>query len=62
MARDPMPVCRAAVIASGAASEEALNAFDAEINAQIDEALQFAADSAVPDLKEIDIDVYGAVS
>lgn len=62
VARDPMPICRAAVIASGAASEDELAAFDTEINTRIDEALQYAADSALPDLKEIDIDVYGAVA
>ncbi|MDP9142289.1 MAG: thiamine pyrophosphate-dependent dehydrogenase E1 component subunit alpha [Pseudomonadota bacterium] len=62
MARDPMPIARAAVLSGGAATEAELDAYDAEVNAQIDDALQFAADSPFPDVSEIDIDVYGAVA
>ncbi len=62
MARDPMPIARAAVLSGGAATEAELNAYDAEVNALIDEALQFAADSPFPDVGEIDIDVYGAAA
>ncbi|HEY1075642.1 MAG TPA: thiamine pyrophosphate-dependent enzyme, partial [Fontimonas sp.] len=62
MARDPMPIARAAVLSSGAATEAELEAYDAEVNAQIDDALQFAADSPFPDASEIDTDVYGAAA
>jgi TPP-dependent pyruvate/acetoin dehydrogenase alpha subunit len=62
LARDPMPACRAALLSSGGASEAALDALDAEINALIEDALQFAADSPPPDIQEIDIDIYGAAA
>lgn len=60
--RDPMPVCRAAVLAGGACSEAELSAYDALIEAQIDEALQYAADSPLPELQEIDRDIYGVAA
>jgi acetoin:2,6-dichlorophenolindophenol oxidoreductase subunit alpha len=56
--RDPMPVLRAAVIASGAATEADLDALTQDITAQIDDALKFAADSAFPDVAEINRDIY----
>jgi pyruvate dehydrogenase E1 component alpha subunit len=59
LARDPMPVCRAAVLSSGAATEAQLQTLAAEINADIDDALKFGADSPPPDPGEIDIDIYG---
>jgi acetoin:2,6-dichlorophenolindophenol oxidoreductase subunit alpha len=62
MSRDPMPIARVAVLSGGAATEAELDAYDAEVNALIDEALQFAADSPFPDVGEIDIDVYGAAA
>jgi acetoin:2,6-dichlorophenolindophenol oxidoreductase subunit alpha len=62
LAKDPMPKTRAAVLASGIATEADLEKYDAEVNAQIEEALQFAADSPFPDVGEIDIDVYGATA
>jgi len=58
MDRDPMPILRAAVIASGAATEADLDALSQDINAQIDDALKFAADSPAPDLAEVDRDIY----
>ena len=58
MARDPMPLLRAAVIASGAATEADLDALSADITAQIDDALKFAADSPTPELDEINRDIY----
>jgi pyruvate dehydrogenase E1 component alpha subunit len=60
LARDPMPRCRAAVIASGAATEEQLNARQRELAAQIEDALKFAVDSPAPDAREIETDIYGA--
>jgi TPP-dependent pyruvate/acetoin dehydrogenase alpha subunit len=58
LARDPMPACRAAVLAARAATEAELEAIAADINAQIDDAVKFANDSSVPDVSEIDIDIY----
>jgi pyruvate dehydrogenase E1 component alpha subunit len=60
LARDPMPICRAAVLKSGAITEAELEALAKEINAEIDDALQFAQDSAPPDVREIDIDIYAS--
>jgi TPP-dependent pyruvate/acetoin dehydrogenase alpha subunit len=59
LTRDPMPATRAAVLSSGAATEAELEAFAKEINADIDDALQFALDSPFPELSEINIDIYG---
>jgi acetoin:2,6-dichlorophenolindophenol oxidoreductase subunit alpha len=59
-ALDPMPATRAAVLASGAATEAQLETFAKEINGEIDDALKFAVDSAPPDLREIDIDIYAS--
>jgi TPP-dependent pyruvate/acetoin dehydrogenase alpha subunit len=56
--RDPMPILTAAVIASGAATQADLDALTQDINAQIDDALKFAADSPLPELAEIDRDIY----
>jgi len=58
LARDPMPATRASVIQSGAASEEGLQALEQQYAAEINEALQFAADSALPDPREIERDIY----
>jgi len=59
-ARDPMPACRAEVLRSGAASEADLQALEEKIKRGLDEALAFAADSPVPDLSEIDRDIYAS--
>jgi pyruvate dehydrogenase E1 component alpha subunit len=58
LARDPMPKCRAQVLQSGAATEADLEALAKQINAEIDDALQFALDSVPPDVSEIDVDIY----
>jgi pyruvate dehydrogenase E1 component alpha subunit len=58
--RDPMPRTRQQVLDSGAATEADLEALAKEINAEIDDALKFAADSPLPDLNEINIDVYAS--
>ena len=57
-ARDPMPACRAAVLRAGVASEADLVACEQQINREIDEALAFAAESPVPDVREIERDIY----
>ena len=48
LARDPMPACRAAVLSSGAATEAQLKTLAAEITADLDDALKFAAESPCP--------------
>ncbi|MFT3666927.1 thiamine pyrophosphate-dependent dehydrogenase E1 component subunit alpha [Piscinibacter sp.] len=58
MARDPVPALRARLIAEGAATEGDLAAMEAAIDKEIDEALQFALDSAYPDVAELRRDVY----
>jgi pyruvate dehydrogenase E1 component alpha subunit len=62
LARDPMPACKAAVLQTGAASQDQLSALEAQYTAQIDEALQYAADSPPPEPGEIDRDIYGAAA
>jgi len=62
LARDPMPATRAAVLKSGAITEAELEALAKEIHAEIDDALQFALDSAPPDVSEIDVDIYSSAS
>jgi pyruvate dehydrogenase E1 component alpha subunit len=62
MARDPMPATRAAVIASGAATDAELTALQEQYGAEIDAAFQYAADSPLPDVSEIEKDIYGAVA
>lgn len=59
MAADPYPRFRADLIARGIASAEELDAIDAGIEAEIDEALEFALNSPFPDAAELTTDVYG---
>jgi pyruvate dehydrogenase E1 component alpha subunit len=58
LARDPMPICRASVLKTGAATEAQLEEFAREYTAQLDDALAFALDSSAPALEEIDRDIY----
>jgi TPP-dependent pyruvate/acetoin dehydrogenase alpha subunit len=60
LARDPMPATRAAVLKSGAATEADLEGLAKEITVEIEDAIQFALDSAPPDVSEIDIDIYAS--
>jgi pyruvate dehydrogenase E1 component alpha subunit len=60
LARDPMPIWRGNVLKSGVATEADLEKLAKEINAEIDDALQFALDSAPPEVSEIDVDIYAA--
>jgi len=59
LACDPMPAARAAVLASGAATEADIAALEQQYAADLDDALKFAADSPAPDLQEIERDIYG---
>jgi TPP-dependent pyruvate/acetoin dehydrogenase alpha subunit len=60
LTRDPMPRTRAAVIASGAATAQELAALEQELHAQMDDALEFAQQSSLPDVREIDTDIYAS--
>ena len=59
MEADPMPRLRAQLIADGIATEEELAAYEADIEKQLDEAVEFALASAWPDVSELTRDVYG---
>jgi pyruvate dehydrogenase E1 component alpha subunit len=58
LARDPMPATKAAILNAKAASEAELESMARDINAQIDDAVKFAADSSPPELEEINRDIY----
>jgi pyruvate dehydrogenase E1 component alpha subunit len=57
-ARDPMPATKAALLRTKAASESDLETIARDINAEIDDAVKFAAESSPPDPDEIDKDIY----
>ena len=59
VAKDPYPIFRAKLIADGAATEEELAGIEAGFEADLDEAVAFALESAYPGLEEISTDVYG---
>lgn len=58
MAADPVPALRARLLAEGIADEAALSALEASIKAEVDEAVEFALNSAHPDVAELRRDVY----
>lgn len=58
MANDPTVLYRAQLIENGTATEERLAALDADIAAQIEEAIQFALASDAPSIDELTTDVY----
>jgi acetoin:2,6-dichlorophenolindophenol oxidoreductase subunit alpha len=58
--KDPVPIFRASLIEQGHATESALAKIEAEIAAEIEEAVAFALDSAFPDASELRRDVYQA--
>lgn len=60
VARDPIPILRALLIAEKHASQPELAEMEAAIGREIDDALQFALGSAYPDVAEIRRDVYAA--
>ena len=55
---DPVPRFRARLIADGVATEEQLAAMEAQIEADIDAAVEFALASSFPELDELTRDVY----
>jgi pyruvate dehydrogenase E1 component alpha subunit len=62
IAADPYPRFRAQLIAGGIASEKQLADIEADIENQIDDAVEFALASPFPDLNELTRDVYGEVA
>ena len=60
MAKDPLILFRARLIADGVANEDRLAEIDATIAAQIEDAIQFALASDMPPLEELTTDVYAA--
>lgn len=58
IAADPVPRFRHQMIAAGIASEAELALLEAEIEAEIDDAVEFALESPFPDLAELTCDVY----
>ena len=59
IAADPVPRFRARLIAAGIASEEQLAAMEAEIEAELEDAVDFALASEFPEPAELTRDVYG---
>ncbi len=62
IANDPYPRFRAKLITDGNATEDALAAIEADIESQLDEAVEYALNSAYPGLEELSSDVYGAAA
>lgn len=58
MEADPVPAFRARLIADGAADEAILVALEAEIAAEVSDAMEFALNSPYPDVSELERDVY----
>ncbi|HYD04204.1 MAG TPA: thiamine pyrophosphate-dependent dehydrogenase E1 component subunit alpha [Reyranella sp.] len=58
MARDPLPALRARLLAQGHASEDALAALQAEIEADVADAQAFGMASELPSLDELRRDVF----
>lgn len=59
IADDPMPRFREKLIDDGIATDEQLAEIEDHIARQIDEAVEFALNSPLPDLSELTTDVYG---
>jgi acetoin:2,6-dichlorophenolindophenol oxidoreductase subunit alpha len=55
---DPVPAYRAKLIETGVATEEQLAGLEADIAAQIEEAIQYALGSDMPPVEELTRDVY----
>ena len=62
VAADPYPRFRTKLVADGIATEDELAAIEAGVEADLDEAVEFALASPFPDLSEGNTDVYGAAA
>ena len=58
---DPVPALRAKLIADKIATEDVLASMEAELEKQIDEAVEFALASPFPTIDELAKDIYGEV-
>ncbi|MGP3791576.1 thiamine pyrophosphate-dependent dehydrogenase E1 component subunit alpha [Pseudomonas sp. B392_1p] len=58
VAKDPVPLFRDWLIATGLASEDQLAAMEAAIEREIDEAVEFTLNSPYPDVAELKRDIY----
>ena len=58
MAKDPVPAFRGWLVQNGHATEAELAALESAIEKQLDEAVEFALSSAVPDVAELRRDVF----
>jgi TPP-dependent pyruvate/acetoin dehydrogenase alpha subunit len=58
MADDPVPKFRAWLIENMISDEAALTALESAIARELDAAVEFALSSPVPDLRELEIDVF----
>ncbi|MBB6193867.1 pyruvate dehydrogenase E1 component alpha subunit [Sphingobium wenxiniae] len=58
MEADPVPIYRASLIAGGFATEESLSRIETEIEAALDEAVEYALASPMPGEEELTTDVY----
>ena len=58
MAKDPVPLFRSWLIATGLASEEHLQSMETAIERDIDEAVEFTLNSPYPELVELTRDIY----
>lgn len=58
IAKDPLPLFRAKLIETGVATEQQLAAMEADLAAQIEDAVQFALGSEMPSAAELTRDVY----
>lgn len=58
MEKDPLPAFRAKLIADGVASEDQLVKLEADIEAEVQDAIDFAFASAFPDVAELRRDVF----
>ncbi|TAL00097.1 MAG: thiamine pyrophosphate-dependent dehydrogenase E1 component subunit alpha [Rhodospirillaceae bacterium] len=59
VAADPYPIYRTKLIATGVASEAELAKIEADVEAALDVAVEFALQAAYPGLEELTTDVYG---
>jgi pyruvate dehydrogenase E1 component alpha subunit len=58
--RDPIPLLRGRLLHDGEATEEELDAMDADARAEVDDAIRFAEESPEPTLQDVVEDTYGS--
>lgn len=62
VAADPVPAYRARLLADGVLDEKTMAALEAEVTSEVDAAITFALNSAVPDVAESLTDVFAEVA